>query len=129
MKVSKIGVFLFLLAPLWALAAFPVGHWQIKNYDINTGALYSSGSMCIRSDGVWYVTSGGSIHGNWIVKGSRVLMHGQLDNLNPPMSEAGDLTTSNWTTMTGYWQEWRKSDGWNLYVRSNFTLQSATCPW
>jgi hypothetical protein len=127
MKVSKIGVFLFLLAPLWALAAFPVGQWVARYYDINTGALYSTHGICIKSDGTWHFTSLSRGGGNWFVKGSNVLIHGQVDDFNPVLNEAANLTTSNWTVMTGYWQEWRKSDGWNLYLRTNITFQSPTC--
>lgn len=128
MKKKKLGLFIFFLTPLWAWAAFPVGHWAARWTDINTGAWYSSNTICFKSDGTWYFTGPGPGTGNWSVRGSRVLLHGQLDNFNPVLNEAAELSTSNWTTMTGYWQEWRRSDNWNLDVRVHLTFQSATCP-
>ncbi len=108
---------------------FPAGQWTFKAYTDQTGAYYSTNSICIKPDGKWYATNNPSGSGSWYMKGTKLYLHGNYSNSlsGYPVNDSFDLTISaDKKIMTGFLQEWNDGNNYNGYYRVEWTIVSTT---
>lgn len=136
MKSFKTIVLFFASLPVLAHAAFPVGQWRVTSYVANTGKYWNAADLCLKTDGSWYMVEQDKGSGNWILKGGKVFLHGNilLHTTNILLNYSADLSFVNSKLLTGYESQWAdnvlpgQGDAVdNLFTTTAFTFKSQTC--
>ena len=105
-------------------AGWPLGQWELKNYDDQTGnTLNTTNGICIVAGGTWYSTIFPSWSGNWFMKGNDLHLNG---NYSTDGNDAFELTKIGKWHMDGYWQEWHDGNPVGFYT-VKWAKKSNTC--
>jgi hypothetical protein len=64
-----------------AMAASPVGQWNVTFYEEPSLAKGATQGICYKSDGTWYSSTFSNWHGDWFQKGDRFRWYGETSSL------------------------------------------------
>jgi hypothetical protein len=112
-----------------ANAAFPIGLWQLEQYDFVTKAKINTMLACIYTNGT--IKMGGSIpfndwEGNWKRTGDLILL--RMKTINSANYGAYSVVASNQTVMTSYGQSWTiYNTASGFYTTSVWTFKNSVC--